>query len=125
MSKPWIIVLFVLWTLALVVISPILLSFTRVSISSVHLGQKGIIPSLNITITTTRPFLDWTGRFSNEKYDYSVDSSDYEVSTDGLIRLKSEAASRAKIIIDSNHTPTIQILKQPQDKAERGPAAKP
>jgi hypothetical protein len=125
MSKPWIIFLFVLWTLALIVISPILLSFTRISSSTVHLNQEGIFPPLNVTITTTRPILDWTGRFSNIKFDYSVDSNDYEVSPDGLIRLKSEAASRAKIIIGSNHIPTIQIINQEQNKAEQGAAANP
>jgi len=59
MSKPWVVILFIFWTIALLLIAPLLFSVTKESIFTV-----GGLP-FSYTVIETRPLLDWTGKLAH------------------------------------------------------------
>jgi hypothetical protein len=114
MNKAWIIFLFILWTSALLTISPILFSFTHTTTSVLEVKSLDGSPSIFIKLITNRPWLDWTGKFAQQKIEYNKETFRYyTLTSDGSLYLKSDIARKAIVSIKDGR-PEIHFSDSPQ-----------
>jgi len=100
MNKSWIIALFSLWTLALLSVSPLLFLFTQTTTSVLEVKSCDGLPSIFLKLTTRRPWLDWTGKLSHQKVEYTKETfQSYELISDGSLQLRTDITRKAIVSI--------------------------
>ena len=77
MSKPWIIVIFVLWTIVLLLAVPFIFSFSTQHTFKSAVGNSN---PTTLVITESRPILDWTGRLTSLTKVEAVSGNDILIS---------------------------------------------
>jgi len=114
MNKAWVTFLLFGWTVVMVVLAPVLLSFSTYSSSRLKTPGMLGLPGVEIRLTTKRPLLDWTGRLASTSTEILWDDEVVYSSVPGRSGFSWRADMLAKydLAIGSDGKPSFSERKQ-------------